>query len=84
MYKYGKQYNILNVGCVILSYIVNLLRIRKERGLTLRQLESMTGVSKTHLQRIEKYEDVPSVIIATKIAKALNCKIEELFEIIND
>lgn len=42
----------------------------------------MTGISKSHLNYIEKGEKEPSLSMAVRIAQSLNIKIEELYRII--
>ena len=61
----------------------NLGRIIKRRRammlLTLRELAAMSGVSASHLGRIERGERFPSASILRKIAKALGFREDELF-----
>ena len=45
------------------------------------ELSKMTGISKSHLNYIEKNEKEPSLSIAIIIAQTLNIKIEELYRI---
>ena len=45
------------------------------------ELSRMTGISKSHLNYIEKNEKEPSLSIAVIIAQALNIKIEDLYRI---
>ena len=42
----------------------------------------MTGISKSHLNYIEKREKEPSLSMAVRIAHELNIKIEELYKVI--
>ena len=44
-------------------------------------LSRMTGISKSHLNYIEKNEKEPSLSMAIIIAQALNIKIEELYRV---
>lgn len=44
-------------------------------------LSRMTGISKSHLNYIEKNEKEPSLSMAIIIAQALNIKIEDLYRI---
>lgn len=55
--------------------------IRDKRNISLRELERMTGISKTHLNAIELNEKEPSISILVRIAKALNVDIKELYEV---
>lgn len=58
-----------------------LHKIRTERGYTLRDVEEMTGISRSTIQRYEKVGNRSANINnLEKIAKALNCKITDLFE----
>jgi DNA-binding XRE family transcriptional regulator len=58
-----------------------LKKIREERGYSLEELSKITGISKSHLNYIEKNEKEPSLSMAIRIAQALNIKIEELYKI---
>jgi len=61
----------------------NLGRIIKQRRvmvpLTLRELTAMSGVSSSHVGRIERGERFPSARILRKIAKPLGFEEDELF-----
>ena len=61
----------------------NLGRIIKQRRvmvpLTLRELTAMSGVSSSHVGRIERGERFPSARILGKIAKPLDLGESELF-----
>lgn len=58
----------------------NLSQIRKERGLSLDQVSSITGVSKGMLAQIEKGKKTPSVTILWKIANGLKVSISDLMK----
>lgn len=63
--------------------IVMLVKeIRKEKGYTLDQLSKLTGISKSHLNYIEKNQKEPTISVVVRIAQVLNVKIEELFKIL--
>lgn len=53
---------------------------RTKRGLTLKQLEALTGISKTTLNTIENGQTSPTLRQLEEIAKALNVKIGELYD----
>lgn len=58
-----------------------LNKIRTEKGYTLRDMEEITGISRSTIQRYEKAGNHSANINnLEKIAKALNCKITDLFE----
>lgn len=61
---------------------VLLKEIRQKKGIGLQQLAKMTGISRSHLNYIEKNEKEPSLSMAVRIAQALNIKIEELYRVI--
>lgn len=61
---------------------VLLKEIRQKKGIGLQQLAKMTGISRSHLNYIEKNEKEPSLSMAVRIAQALNIKIEELYKVI--
>ena len=58
-----------------------LKEIREKKGLSLIELSKMTGISRSHLNYIEKNEKEPSLSMAVRIAQVLNIKIEELYRI---
>lgn len=53
---------------------------RTKRSLTLKQLEALTGISKTTLNTIENGLTSPTLRQLEEIAKALNVKIGELYD----
>ncbi|MEZ0608130.1 helix-turn-helix domain-containing protein [Fibrella sp. WM1] len=62
-------------------FATNLLRLRKERGLTQEALAHMAGLDKSHIGYIEQLRHTPTLDTATNIAKALNVPISELFNL---
>jgi transcriptional regulator with XRE-family HTH domain len=56
-------------------------RQRKRMGLTLLALSVKSGVSPTHLSRIEKAQRYPSTDVLRKIAKPLELDEKELFNL---
>jgi putative transcriptional regulator len=59
----------------------NLEDIRKSAGLTQHELSIKAEVSRKSINAIENGVYVPSTVLALKIAKTLNCKIEALFQL---
>lgn len=59
-----------------------LKEIRQEKGYSLDKLSKVTGISKSHLNYIEKNQKEPTITILARIALALNVKVEELYKII--
>ncbi len=58
----------------------NLYKIRSERQLTLKQLELLTGVSDSTLNRIENNQTNPTLSTIHKIAKGLKVKINDIIQ----
>ena len=59
----------------------NLEDIRKSAGLTQQELSITAEVSRKSINAVENGVYVPSTVLALKIAKTLNCKVEELFQL---
>ncbi len=59
---------------------VLIKKTRKEKGITLRQLEQMTEISRATLNFIENEKFSPKLIQLEKIAVALGVRITDLFE----
>jgi putative transcriptional regulator len=59
----------------------NLQQIRKSRGLTQQQLSESADVSRKSINAVENGIYIPSTLLALKIAKTLDCSVEELFEL---
>ena len=64
-----------------MKVIILLKDIRKSKGLSLRQLEEMTGISKSHLNNIELNDKEPTISVLVKIARALEVDIKELYKV---
>jgi len=60
-----------------------LKNTRNKMGLSLSEVSSMTGVSKTMLSQIERSESMPSLATVWKIANGLKIKFETLLEYTN-
>ena len=59
-----------------------LKKLERKNGYSLEQLARLTGISRSHLNYIEKNEKEPSLSMAVRIAQALNVRIEELYKVI--
>ena len=59
----------------------NLGELRKSAGLTQQELSEGAEVSRKSINAIENGIYVPSTVLALKIAKTLNCSVEELFKL---
>lgn len=54
--------------------------LRTTRGYTLRQLEEISGISKTEINNIENGKANPTIITLQLLAVALNVNLIELFK----
>ncbi len=59
----------------------NLEERRKSAGLTQQELSQHAEVSRKSINAIENGIYIPSTVLALKIAKTLNCKVEEIFKL---
>ena len=59
----------------------NLEEIRRAAGLTQQELSESAEVSRKSINAIENGVYVPSTVLALKIAKTLNCTVEDLFKL---
>ncbi|MDG1229741.1 MAG: helix-turn-helix transcriptional regulator [SAR86 cluster bacterium] len=59
----------------------NLEELRKAAGLTQQELSESAEVSRKSINAIENGVYVPSTVLALKIAKTLNCSVENLFKL---
>lgn len=60
---------------------LNIMRFRKERGLTQEELADLTGYTRNHIQRVETAYSKPTVGLLLDVSKALDVSIERLFDI---
>ena len=59
----------------------NLEEYRKSSGLTQQELSVSAEVSRKSINAIENGVYIPSTVLALKIAKTLDCKVEDLFKL---
>ena len=59
----------------------NLEELRKSAGLTQQDLSESAEVSRKSINAIENGIYVPSTVLSLKIAKTLNCTVEDLFQL---
>ena len=62
----------------------NLEELRKNAGLTQQELSESADVSRKSINAIENGIYVPSTVLALKISKTLECKVEDLFRLPNN
>lgn len=71
-----------NGGATDLAELTNSLRQKREAAaLTQGQLAGKIGVSRKTINTVENGVFVPSTVIALKLAQALVCTVEELFQL---
>ena len=58
-----------------------LQRLRKQAGLTQEELSNSAEVSRKSINAIENGVYVPSTVLALKIARTLECSVEDLFKL---
>ena len=59
----------------------NLAELRKSSKLTQQELSERAEVSRKSINAIENGIYVPSTVLALKIARTLNCRVEDLFQL---
>ena len=59
----------------------NLEEFRKSAGMTQQELSDNAKVSRKSINAIENGIYVPSTVLSLKIAKTLNCTVEDLFQL---
>ncbi|MDA8698888.1 helix-turn-helix transcriptional regulator [Flavobacteriaceae bacterium] len=59
----------------------NLEEYRKSAGLTQQELSISAEVSRKSINAIENGIYIPSTVLALKIAKTINCRVEDLFQL---
>lgn len=57
----------------------NMGKLRSERNMDFKELSFKSGISERYLRFIEKSEKTPSLETASRIAKALNTSVDDLF-----
>ena len=59
----------------------NLEELRKSADLTQQELSESAEVSRKSINAIENGIYVPSTVLSLKIARTLNCSVEDLFQL---
>ena len=59
----------------------NLEELRRKASLTQQELSEAAEVSRKSINAIENGIYVPSTVLALKIAKTLECKVEDIFKL---
>lgn len=61
---------------------IKLKEVREKNNLSLEELSKKTGISKSHLNYIERGEKEPSLSMIIRIAVALNIDEKELYKVV--
>lgn len=67
-----------------MRWIVHLRPIREERGLTPLEAAAAIGIAKQYLDNIERGDRIPSMVVATRIARFFKLPIERIWELEDD
>ena len=59
----------------------NLEALRKSVGLTQQELSDIADVSRKSINAVENGVYIPSTLLALKIARTLDCSVEDLFQL---
>lgn len=57
-----------------------LKEIRKGKKITRKKLHELTGISTVQLTNLEKARNIPKTTTIAKLARALECEFEDLYE----
>jgi putative transcriptional regulator len=69
-------------GSIVNEQLATTMKVhRAMRGLTQAELAELSGITRKSINAIETGRMVPSVLIALKLAKALETTVETLFQI---
>ncbi len=58
-----------------------LKEVRENKKITLNKLADRSGVSVSHISDVENNYKMPSLLVAVKLAKALDVDITELYKV---
>ncbi|MGH1404042.1 MAG: helix-turn-helix domain-containing protein [Alphaproteobacteria bacterium] len=60
--------------------ISELVKVRKDKGISHEKLTELSGLSRTAISYIEARKSTPSIISVMKLCKALDVELSELLE----
>ena len=64
----------------MISVTYKVQEMRRQKGMSLRQLETASGISRSQISKIENYKTEPTVYCLVCLAVGLGCEPEELYE----
>lgn len=65
-------------------YKPTIKEFRESKGITQKWLASQIGVSSEHLSKWERQKSYPTAPFLLKMCKILNCRVEDLYEEIEE
>ena len=68
----------------MLEIKINLREIRKQKGLTQKELAKLSGVSVAYISMLELQKRLPTIFILVNLAKVLNVKVGDLVAVTED
>lgn len=68
----------------MLEIKINLREIRKQKGLTQKELARLSGVSVAYISMLELQKRSPTIFILVNLAKVLNVKVGDLVAVTED
>jgi len=70
-------------GNVLLTFSGRVAALRAERGWTQAQVAEATGLTKSHISRIEKHEREPSATVVARYARVFEVSADYLLGLID-
>ncbi len=67
-----------------MKYKNNLMYFKEKTGLSFNKIGKAVGISQNYVQTYCKNDSNKSLIIVLRLAKLFNCRVEDLFELIED
>ncbi len=61
---------------------IKLKTVRESKGMSIRQLSYLSGVSKSQISDIENENSMPTIAILCQLAEALHVRPDELYDCI--
>lgn len=82
VWLFSSNYHYFNskIDIRIYDMVVKIWEVRSQKGISLRELERRTGISKSALNNYENGKRYPDLLQIEKIAIALNTSISNLYE----
>lgn len=68
----------------MLEIKINLREVRKQKGLTQKELAKLSGVSVAYISMLELQKRSPTIFVLVNLAKVLNVKVGDLVAVTED